>query len=90
MLEEVDLFAGDLIARQREGGLPRLRVWRFSGEGPEAARAGEIAFPEPAYSAQPQINRIFDHTHLPLRLPIAGDSGLGLRIRRSQRRIHAA
>ncbi len=60
MLEEVDLFAGFFIACEREGGLPRLRVWRFSGEGAEAARAGEIAFPEPAYSAQPHVNRIFD------------------------------
>jgi len=59
MLEEVDLFAGFFIACEREGGLPRLRLWRFSGDGPEAAPAGEIAFPEPAYSAQPHINRVF-------------------------------
>ena len=62
MLEEVDLFAGFFVACEREGGLPRLRLWRFSGEGPEAAPAGEIAFPEPAYSAQPHINRIFEAT----------------------------
>jgi oligopeptidase B len=64
MLEEVDLFAGFFIACEREDGLPRLRLWRFEGagaeSGPEAARAGEIAFPEPAYSAHPHINRIFD------------------------------
>ncbi|MGD0830857.1 MAG: S9 family peptidase [Terracidiphilus sp.] len=60
MLEEVDLFAGFFIACEREDGLPRLRVWQFSGEGPQAARAGEIAFPEPAYSAQPHVNRVFD------------------------------
>ena len=60
MLEEVDLFAGFFIACEREDGLPRLRLWRFDGNGPEAAPAGEIAFPEPAYSAQPHINRIFD------------------------------
>jgi oligopeptidase B len=60
MLEEVDLFAGFFIACEREDGLPRLRLWRFVGEGPEAAMAGEISFPEPAYSAQPHINRIFD------------------------------
>jgi oligopeptidase B len=60
MLEEVDLFAGFFIACEREDGLPRLRLWRFDGDGPEAAPAGEIAFPEPAYSAQPHINRIFD------------------------------
>ncbi|HUD75566.1 MAG TPA: prolyl oligopeptidase family serine peptidase, partial [Terracidiphilus sp.] len=60
MLEEVDLFAGFFIACEREDGLPRLRLWRFVGEGPEAAMAGEISFPEPAYSAQPHVNRIFD------------------------------
>jgi oligopeptidase B len=62
MLEEIDLFAGFFVACEREGGLPRLRLWSFSGDGPEAAPAGEIAFPEPAYSAQPHINRVFDAT----------------------------
>jgi oligopeptidase B len=62
MLEDVDLFAGFFIACEREAGLPRLRLWRFTGDGPHAAPAGEIAFPEPAYSASPHINRIFDTT----------------------------
>jgi oligopeptidase B len=60
MIEEVDLFAGFFVACEREDGLPRLRVWRFEGDGPEAARASEIAFPEPAYDAHPHINRVFD------------------------------
>ena len=60
MIEEIDLFAGFFIACEREEGLPRLRVWRFDGDGPEAAKTGEISFPEPAYSAQPHVNRIFD------------------------------
>jgi oligopeptidase B len=62
MLEEVDLFAGFFVAYERENGLPRLRLWRFDGDGPEIDQAGEIAFPEPAYSAQPHINRIFSTT----------------------------
>jgi oligopeptidase B len=62
MLEEIDLFAGFFVACEREDGLPRLRLWNFSGEGPEAAQVGEIAFPEPAYSANPHINRIFETT----------------------------
>ena len=62
MLEDVDLFAGFFVACEREDGLPRLRLWRFDGDGPEAAPAGEIAFPEPAYSAHPHINRIFETT----------------------------
>jgi len=32
------------------------------GRGSEATRAGEIAFPEPAYSTHPHVNRIFDAT----------------------------
>ena len=60
MLEEVDLFAGFFLACEREDGLPRLRLWRFAGDGPEATPAGEIAFPEPAYSAHPHVNRAFD------------------------------
>jgi oligopeptidase B len=62
MLEDVDLFAGFFIACEREEGLPRLRLWKFGSEGPDAASAGEIAFPEPAYSAHPHINRIFETT----------------------------
>jgi len=62
MIEEIDLFAGFFISCEREGGLPRLRVWRFDGAEPEAELVGEIHFPEPAYSAQPHINRIFETT----------------------------
>jgi oligopeptidase B len=62
MLEDADLFAGFFIACEREDGLPRLRLWKFAGGGPEAAQTGEIAFPEPAYSAHPHINRIFETT----------------------------
>jgi oligopeptidase B len=60
MLEDVDLFARFFVACEREDGLPRLRIWRFAGEDAEAASAGEIAFPEPAYSAHPHVNRIFE------------------------------
>jgi len=62
MLEDVDLFAGFFIACEREDGLPRLRLWKFAGDGSEAALSGEIAFPEPAYSAYPHVNRIFETT----------------------------
>jgi oligopeptidase B len=62
MLEDVDLFANFFVACEREDGLPRLRLWRFQDETPEANPAGEIAFPEPAYSASPGINRIWDTT----------------------------
>ena len=34
----------------------------FPDHGPEAAKTAEIAFPEPAYSAHPHINRIFETT----------------------------
>ena len=60
MLEDVDLFAEFFVACEREDGLPRLRLWRFHSEAPEADPAGEIAFPEPAYNASPGINRIWE------------------------------
>ncbi|MGD0857768.1 MAG: S9 family peptidase [Terracidiphilus sp.] len=60
MLEDVDLFAGFFVACEREDGLPRLRIWRFAGDGAEAASGGEIAFPEPAYDAHPHVNRVFE------------------------------
>jgi oligopeptidase B len=60
MLEDVDLFNRFYIACDREDGLPRLRLWRFVGDSPVAEAIGEIAFPEPAYSAHPHVNRMFD------------------------------
>ena len=60
MLEDIDLFRDFYIACEREAGLPRLRLHKFSSESPAAAPAGEITFPEPAYSAYPHINRIFE------------------------------
>jgi len=60
MLEDVDLFADFFVACQREDGLPRLRIWRFSGDGPGAALTAEIAFPEPAYDAHSHVNRVFE------------------------------
>jgi oligopeptidase B len=62
MLEEVELFQDFYVACESEDGLPRLRISRFRGDGPEADSAGEITFPEPAYSAHPHVNRVFD-TH---------------------------
>jgi oligopeptidase B len=62
MLEEIDLFRDFFIACDRENGLPHLRVYKFTGKGKKekVALAGEISFPEPAYSAYPHVNRIFD------------------------------
>ncbi|HEV2213816.1 MAG TPA: S9 family peptidase [Terracidiphilus sp.] len=62
MLEDVDLFAGFFVACEREDGLPRLRLWRFAGEGTAASHASEIRFPDPAYSAHPHVNRTFGAT----------------------------
>jgi oligopeptidase B len=62
MIEEIDLFANFFVACEREDGLPRLRLWSFLGDGPDAAKTAEIAFPEPAFSAHPHINRIFETT----------------------------
>jgi oligopeptidase B len=60
MLEDVDLFASFYVACERRNGLPELRVCDFAGEGWQTSRVREIAFPEPAYSAHPHVNRVFD------------------------------
>lgn len=62
MLEEIDLFSTFYISCERRDGLPRLCVERFVGDTAVAETLGEIAFPEPAYSAHPHVNRIFDTT----------------------------
>ncbi|HET7103421.1 MAG TPA: S9 family peptidase [Terracidiphilus sp.] len=62
MLEDHEMFAGFFVSIEREAGLPRLRIWRFRGDGPQAEPDGEIAFPEPAYSAHPHVNHVFDTT----------------------------
>ncbi|MBS1803131.1 MAG: S9 family peptidase [Acidobacteria bacterium] len=60
MLEDVDLFESFFVACEREDGLPRLRMWKFEGDSAEAHRAGEIAFPEPAYNASSGVNRVWE------------------------------
>lgn len=67
MLESVEVFASFLVACERENGLPHLRIHRFAGSGStdlsQLAFAGEIAFPDPTYSAYPAANAEFDATH---------------------------
>jgi oligopeptidase B len=66
MLEDADLFTGFYVACERRDGLPHLRVVQFTGMGPEASESidgsREIAFPEPAYTAHPHTNRMFETT----------------------------
>jgi oligopeptidase B len=62
MLEDFDLFRDFLVITDREDGLPRLRLFNFSGEDSVLTASGEITFPEPAYSAHLHVNRIFDAT----------------------------
>jgi oligopeptidase B len=61
MLEDVDLFDRFFVCCEREDGLPRLRLWSFT-ENDRAIQSNEIRFPEPVYSAYPNINREFDTT----------------------------
>ncbi len=58
MLEDFDLFRDFNVVCERVRGLPHLRV--FDLVGGQAPR--EIAFPEPAYRAAPDVNREFDAT----------------------------
>lgn len=63
MLEEADLFATFYVACERQDGLQHLRVVPFiSAESSNTSESREIIFPEPAYSANPHTNRIFDTT----------------------------
>jgi oligopeptidase B len=59
MLEDIDLFATFYVAAERADGLPKLRVLRFTADGPDTAAYQEILFPEPVYSAHPHTNREF-------------------------------
>ncbi len=61
MLEDIDLFEKFFVACEREDGLPRLRLWRFT-ENDRAIQSSEIGFPEPVYSAFPHVNREFAAT----------------------------
>ena len=70
-LEDVEVFQTFAVATRRKLGLPTLEVLRFiEAEGGNGAAGGSavprlaspvsITFPEPAYSAAPHVNRIFD------------------------------
>jgi oligopeptidase B len=55
MLEGIALFAGHAVLREREEGLPQLRILdRRSGA------SQRVAFPEPAYTVSPAENAEFD------------------------------
>ncbi|MGH8864509.1 MAG: prolyl oligopeptidase family serine peptidase, partial [Burkholderiales bacterium] len=55
MLEGVDVFARHLVAHERAGGFPRLRVMRLAD-----GESHEIAMPEPVYSVGGGANFEFD------------------------------
>ena len=55
MLEGVDVFARHLVAHERTGGFPRLRVMRLAD-----GESHDIAMPEPVYSVGGGANFEFD------------------------------
>jgi len=55
MLEDHDLFANHLVTREREGGLPHLRVTDLRN-----GASHRLAFPEPTYVVFPDANAEFD------------------------------
>ncbi|MFZ4986956.1 MAG: S9 family peptidase [Blastocatellia bacterium] len=57
MLNEVDCFAGHLLALERENGLSRMRVL-----DPGSGEWHSIEFPEPVYVAGPHVNAEFEAT----------------------------
>ena len=60
-LEDIDLFQDFLVTSRRELGLPVLDVFPFT-ETSNLRKPNRIAFPEPTYSAHPDINREFSTT----------------------------
>ncbi|HWB33659.1 MAG TPA: S9 family peptidase [Acidobacteriaceae bacterium] len=60
-LEDLDLFQTFAVATRLKLGLPALEVLRFRADStaPAFEPPVEIAFPEPAYSAAPHVNRVF-------------------------------
>ncbi len=59
MLEYLELFQTFSVVVERSNGLPQLRVMSFDPQGAFEASSRQIAFPEPAYSAHPHVNREF-------------------------------
>jgi oligopeptidase B len=57
MLDDVDFFKNYYVLSEREGGLPQLRVVDLA-----TGASHRIAFPEPAYAAYGQANRVYDTT----------------------------
>lgn len=55
LLERIDIFKDHLVVQERSGGLVKLRVIPWSGEG-----AHDVDFGEPAYSALVSGNRQFE------------------------------
>jgi oligopeptidase B len=59
MLEDVELFQSFGVVVERANGLPFMRVMFFDKQGAFAEPARQISFPEPTYSAYPQVNPEF-------------------------------
>jgi oligopeptidase B len=59
MLEELELFQSFAVLVERSNGLPQMKVRFFDNQGTFTGPSPEIAFPEPAYSAHPHVNREF-------------------------------
>jgi oligopeptidase B len=57
MLDDVDFFKGYYICYEHENGLPQIRVSDL-----RSGQSRRIEFPEPAYSAYPYVNRVYDTT----------------------------
>ena len=62
-LEEIDLFESFLVTVKRHQGLHHIAIHRFEGDA-LSPNPTELAFPEPAYTASPDINLEFRSTHL--------------------------
>ena len=85
MLDGVDLFARHCVLHERAGGFPRLRVMRLAD-----GEIRDVDVPESAYFGARRGECRVRHRRVPLRLRVAGDPRLGVRLRHEHARAHAA
>jgi len=57
MLTDTDFFKNFCVVYERETGLPQIRIIDL-----RSGQSKRIAFPEPAYTAYPYVNRVYDTT----------------------------
>ena len=83
MLDDVDFFKNFCVFYQRENGLPQIRVTDL-----RTGNAKPIPFPEPAYTAYPYANRVYDTTEFRYGYQSPITPAVSLRLRHGEGNFH--